>query len=84
MRSLEFIQHDFWHKARGRELSPQVGTRRAYAGIAFTIFSFWTRYFFWEQIFGSLVGALWDGGLWSRILLLLLAAFLAGPVSGAS
>ena len=26
------------------------------------------------------MGALWDGGLWSRILLLLLAAFLAGPV----
>jgi CRP-like cAMP-binding protein/Zn-dependent protease len=82
-RSLEFIQHDFWHKARGRErLTPQEWGLGAYAiaGIAFTIFSFATGYFFWEQIFGSLVFALWDGGLWSRILLLLLAAFLAGPV----
>ena len=82
-RSLEFIQHDFWHKTRARErLTRQEWGLGAYAiaGIAFTIFSFWTGYFFWEQIFGSLVGSLWDHGTGGRILLFLLAAFLAGPV----
>jgi CRP-like cAMP-binding protein/Zn-dependent protease len=82
-RSLEFIQHDLWHKSRARErLTPQEWGLGVYgiAGIAFTIFSFWTGYFFWEQIFGSLVTSLWNGGLGSQILLLLLAAFLAGPV----
>ena len=51
-RSLEFIQHDFWHKTRARErLSPQEWGLGAYAiaGIAFTIFSFWTGYFFWSR-----------------------------------
>lgn len=82
-RSLEFIQHDLWHKTRARErLTPQEWGLGAYAiaGIAFTIFSFWTGYFFWEQIFGSLVASLWDHGTGGRILLFLLAAFLAGPV----
>ena len=86
-RSLEFIQHDFWHKTRARErLSPQEWGLGAYAvaGIAFTIFSFWTRYFFWKQIFGSLVGALWDGGVWSRILLLPSPPSSRGRSCGAS
>jgi CRP-like cAMP-binding protein/Zn-dependent protease len=82
-RSLEFIQHDLWYKTRARErLTPQEWGLGAYgfAGIAFTIFSFWTGYFFWQEIFGDLVTSLWTEGLWSRILLLLLGAFLAGPV----
>ena len=36
--------------------------------------------FFWEAIFGSLVSALWNGGTGSRLLLLLLAAFVTGPL----
>jgi CRP-like cAMP-binding protein len=48
--------------------------------LAFTIFSFWTAYFFWQHIFGGIVGDLWDGGLGSRFLLLLLGLFFAGPV----
>ena len=82
-RSLEFIQHDLWHKTRGREkLTPQEWGLGIYgiAGIAFTIFSFWTAWIFWEAIFGDLVKSLWNGGWGQRILLLLLGAFLAGPV----
>ena len=82
-RSLQFIQHDLWHKARAREkLTPQEWGLGAYgfAGIAFTIFSFYTAYFFWEVIFKELIISLWNGGTGSRILLVLLAAFLAGPI----
>ena len=82
-RSLQFVQHDVWHKVRGRErLTPQEWGLGGYAvaGIAFTIFSFWTAYFFWTAIFGDLVLSLWRGKIGSKILLFLLAAFLAGPV----
>jgi CRP-like cAMP-binding protein/Zn-dependent protease len=82
-RSLEFIQHDLWHKIRTRErLTPQEWGLGGYgfAGIAFTIFSFYTAYFFWEVIAKQLVFGLWEGGLGSKILLLLLGAFLAGPI----
>jgi CRP-like cAMP-binding protein/Zn-dependent protease len=82
-RSLQFIQHDLWHKLRIRErLTPQEWGLAAYgvAGVAFTIFSLWTAFFFWEQIFGNLVTGLWNGGLGSKLLLVLLAMFLAGPV----
>jgi CRP-like cAMP-binding protein/Zn-dependent protease len=82
-RSLQFVQHDLWHKFRERErLTPQEWGLGGYAiaGIAFTIFSFYTAYFFWQVIFGELVERLWEGNLGSRILLFLLAAFLAGPV----
>jgi len=82
-RSLQFIQHDLWHKARAREkLTPQEWGLGAYgvAGIAFTIFSFYTGYFFWEVIFKELITSLWNGGIGSRVLLVLLGAFLAGPI----
>jgi CRP-like cAMP-binding protein/Zn-dependent protease len=82
-RSLQFIQHDLWHKIRARErLSPQEWGLGGYgiAGIAFTIFSFWTGYFFWEVIFEELIGGLWRGGIGSKVLLVLLGAFLAGPI----
>jgi CRP-like cAMP-binding protein/Zn-dependent protease len=82
-RSLEFIQHDLWHKIRTRErLTPQEWGLGGYgfAGIAFTIFSFYTAYFFWEVIAKELVFGLWQGGLGSKILLLLLVTFLAGPI----
>jgi CRP-like cAMP-binding protein/Zn-dependent protease len=81
-RSLQFIQHDLWHKLRGHErLSRQEVALGAYAviGVAFTIFSIYLAIFFWRAIFGSMIVALWRGGTGSRLLLLLLALFLAGP-----
>ena len=82
-RSLEFIQHDLWHRLRERtRLTPQEWGLGIYgvAGIAFTIFSLWVGIIWWQRIFGQLVANLWNGGLGSRILLVLLGAFLAGPV----
>ena len=82
-RSLQFIQHDVWHKIRARErLTPQEWGLGGYgfAGIAFTIFSFYTGYFFWQVIAKNLVFGLWRGGIGSKVLLVLLGAFLAGPI----
>jgi CRP-like cAMP-binding protein/Zn-dependent protease len=82
-RSLQFIHHDLWHKLRTKEkLTPQEWGLGAYgfAGLAFTIFSFITAYIFWKEIFGELILRLWRGGLGSKILLVLLVVFLAGPV----
>jgi CRP-like cAMP-binding protein/Zn-dependent protease len=81
-RSLQFIQHDVWHKLRTRaRFSKQEVGLGAYAivGVLFTIFSVWVAIFFWEAIFGGLVSGLWNGGTGSRLLLVLLALFVAGP-----
>jgi CRP-like cAMP-binding protein/Zn-dependent protease len=82
-RSLQFVQHDLWHKFRERErLTPQEWGLGGYAiaGIAFTIFSFITAFVFWKVIFGELILTLWRGRTGSKILLVLLAVFLTGPV----
>ena len=81
-RSLQFIQHDVWHKLRARDpFSKQEVGLGAYAviGVAFTILSIWVAIFFWKVIFGTLVSALWNGGIGSRLLLLTLALFVTGP-----
>jgi CRP-like cAMP-binding protein/Zn-dependent protease len=81
-RSLAFIQRDLWHKLRTRDrLSPQELGLGLYGviGIAFTVLSLYTAYFFWQEIFGGLISALWNGGIVSRLLLILLGLFLAGP-----
>jgi CRP-like cAMP-binding protein/Zn-dependent protease len=82
-RSLQFVQHDLVHRVRSRErLTPQEWGLAAYgvAGVLFTIFSFYTGFFFWNEIFGELIAGLWRGGTGSRLLLLLLVAVLAGPI----
>jgi CRP-like cAMP-binding protein/Zn-dependent protease len=82
-RSLSFIQHDLWHKLRAWErFTWQEGGLAFYGiiGTIFTIFSFYTAFFFWREIFGGLVISLWDGGLISRILLVIFALALIGPL----
>jgi CRP-like cAMP-binding protein/Zn-dependent protease len=81
-RSLQFVQGDIWHKLRTREsFSKQELGLAAYGtiGIAFTVFSFYTAYFFWQRIFGGIVTSLWAGGLVSRALLVALALAFFGP-----
>ena len=82
-RSLSFLRHDLWHKIRHRERwkKQEVGLA-AYAilGTIFTLFSFYTAYFFWETIFGGLVRRLWRGGLTSKIILVALGLFVLGPL----
>ncbi len=82
-RSLQFIQHDVWHKLRTRAgFSKQEVGLGLYAviGVLFTIFSVWVAVVFWEAIFGGLVSGLWNGGTGSRLLLLALGLFVVGPV----
>jgi len=82
-RSLQFIRYDVWHKLRRRDrfTTQEVGLGLyAVLGVAFTILSFWWSFFLWEEIFGGLIGALWDGGAVGRVLLVALALFVTGPV----
>jgi CRP-like cAMP-binding protein/Zn-dependent protease len=82
-RSLNFVKRDLWHKLAARKrLSLQEGGLALYGlvGTVFTIFSFVAAFFFWRAIFGGLVIALWNGGLVSRILLILLALVFIGPL----
>jgi CRP-like cAMP-binding protein len=51
----------------------------AVIGIAFTIFCLYTSYFFWQRIFGGLIASLWNGGPGSKLLLVLMIVFFAGP-----
>jgi CRP-like cAMP-binding protein/Zn-dependent protease len=81
-RSLEFFQHDLWHKLRIREgFSLQEIGLGLYAaiGVVFTILCLYSAFFFWSLLFGDLLSSLWNGGFGSRVLLVLLIAFFAGP-----
>ncbi|MEX2421560.1 MAG: cyclic nucleotide-binding domain-containing protein [Actinomycetota bacterium] len=82
-RSLQFIRYDLWRKLRSHErITKQEGGLALYGflGVAFTILSLYTAFFFWETVFGGLISELWNGGLSGKVLLLALALFLAGPL----
>jgi CRP-like cAMP-binding protein/Zn-dependent protease len=82
-RSLAFIRHDLWHKLRVHERLSRVEAGLALYGIvglAFAAFSFYTGFFFWREIFGSLIARMWNGGLATRALLVALGLLVAGPV----
>jgi CRP-like cAMP-binding protein/Zn-dependent protease len=82
-RSLTFMRRDLFHKLRTRErFSKRDAGLALYGvlGIAFTIFSLYTAYYYWKTVFGDLVTRLWEQGLATRVLLLILAAFIAGPL----
>jgi CRP-like cAMP-binding protein/Zn-dependent protease len=82
-RSLQFIRHDLWRKIRDREriTKQEVGLALyGFIGVAFTIFSLFTAYIFWETVFGGLISELWDAGLPGRVFLAALILFLAGPI----
>lgn len=81
--SLSFIRHDLWHRIRtGTGLTKQEWGLAVYGvlGVLFTIFSFYTAYFFWKEVFGGLVSRLWNGGAVTRILLVALAVLIGGPI----
>ncbi len=81
--SLQFIRYDLWRKLRARErFSKQEAGLGLYGtlGVAFSIFAFATSFYFWREIFGGLVGKLWNGGVVGRVLLLALMVFVTGPL----
>ncbi len=82
-RSLAFMRHDFVHKivTRDRFNKRDVGLLLyGVLGVLFTIFSLWTAWFYWQTVFGDLVSRLWSEGAVTRLLLIVLAAFIAGPL----
>jgi CRP-like cAMP-binding protein len=86
-RSIAFLEHGLWEKLRRRsKLTVQeVGlTTYATVGVAFAIFAFYTAFFFWREVFGGLVSALWNDGLLTRLLLLALILVVGGPLVRAS
>jgi CRP-like cAMP-binding protein/Zn-dependent protease len=82
-RSLVFMRRDLFHKLRTRDhFSKRDAGLALYGvlGVAFTIFSLYTAYYYWQTVFGDLVSRLWAKGPVTRLLLLVLAAFIAGPL----
>ncbi|HET9250146.1 MAG TPA: cyclic nucleotide-binding domain-containing protein [Actinomycetota bacterium] len=82
-RSLVFMRRDLFHKLRTRERFSRRDVGLALygvLGIAFTVFSLYTAYYYWQTVFGDLVSRLWAEGTATRLLLLVLAAFIAGPL----
>ena len=82
-RSLEFIQHDLWHKLRTQDRFTLQEIGLALYGVVgslFAVFVLVSAFYFWRAQFGGIFQALWAGGPLSRILLILLALFVAGPL----
>jgi CRP-like cAMP-binding protein/Zn-dependent protease len=82
-RSLVFIRRDLFHKLRTREhFNKRDMGLLLYGvlGVLFTIFSLYTAFYYWQTVFGDLVSRLWAEGTVTRLLLLVLAAFIAGPL----
>ncbi|MDP9302717.1 MAG: cyclic nucleotide-binding domain-containing protein, partial [Actinomycetota bacterium] len=82
-RSLAFVQHDLWHKLRARERFTLQEVRLGLygtAGVAFAVFVLYLSFFFWRNLFGGFVSQMWHGGAITRLLLIALLLFIAGPV----
>jgi CRP-like cAMP-binding protein/Zn-dependent protease len=82
-RSLAFIQRDLWHKLATRaHISLQDIGLALYGviGTIYSVFSIWIGLYFWQRLFGGIVGELWRGGIWSQILLVALVLAFVGPV----
>ena len=82
-RSLRFIRFDLWRKIRRLEhvTNQEVGLALyGIIGVVFTVFSLYTSIFFWETIFGGLISSLWEGGVFGKVLLVVLGLFVAGPL----
>ena len=82
-RSLAFVRRDLWVKLarRDRFTFSEVGLGLyGTLGVAFTIFCLWSAWFFWRRTVGGFVTNTWEAGPVGALALLVLAAFLIGPV----
>jgi CRP-like cAMP-binding protein/Zn-dependent protease len=82
-RSLAFMRDDLVRKIRHREHFTKQDVGLALygtLGVAFTVFALYSSYRYWKTLFGPLVARLWDGGTYTRILLIALAVIVIGPV----
>jgi CRP-like cAMP-binding protein len=82
-RSLAFVRRDLWAKLARRDpfTFSEVGLGLyGTLGVAFTIFCLWSAVFFWRRTVGGFVTNTWEAGPAGVFALLVLAAFLVGPV----
>ena len=81
--SLAFVRRDLWRKLRMRaRFTGQDVALTVYGtlGVAFAIFSLFTAFFFWREVFGNFVSDMWHGGALTRYLLLVLGVIVLGPL----
>lgn len=81
--SLKFLRHELWNRIKTRQrLRLQDWALALYGilGTAYAIFSIYLGLFFWKALFGEIVIELWNGGLQTRVLLVVLALVFAGPI----
>jgi CRP-like cAMP-binding protein len=82
-RSVEFLRHDFLHKLRTRERFSRgdVGLLiYGLLGVVGSILLLISGYIFWRILFGGFVVSLWNGGIETRVILIVLGLFLLNPV----
>jgi CRP-like cAMP-binding protein len=82
-RSVQFLRHDFLHKLRTRERFSRVDVGLliyGLLGVVGSILLLISGYIFWKILFGGLVISMWDGGIETRIILILLGLFVLNPV----
>ncbi|HLW18026.1 MAG TPA: cyclic nucleotide-binding domain-containing protein [Actinomycetota bacterium] len=82
-RSLSFLRYDFFRKVKKREPfhSNELGLL-AYGvlGVAASGALLITGALYWKELFGGFVIGLWNGGLVTRLILILLGLFVGGPL----
>jgi putative peptide zinc metalloprotease protein len=82
-KSVEFLRHDFLHKLRTRErFTRQDLGLLVYGllGVVGSILLLISGYIFWRILFGGLVISMWNGGIETRIILILFGLFVLNPV----
>jgi putative peptide zinc metalloprotease protein len=82
-RSIEFVQHDLVHKLRTRERwhAADLGLLLyGVLGLVATVLILFSGFFFWRVVFGGLVTSMWNGGIETRVILLILGLFILNPV----
>jgi CRP-like cAMP-binding protein/Zn-dependent protease len=82
-RSLSFIRNDVFRKLRAREHfhSNEIGLLLyGVFGVLFSFLALYTGGLYWKELFGGFVSAMWHGGIATRLVLLLLALFVGGPL----
>jgi CRP-like cAMP-binding protein len=82
-RSMEFMQHDLLYKLRTRErfTRAEMGLLLyAVFGVIASVLLIFSGYLGWKVLFGNVVSTLWEGGLYTRILLVALALFILNPI----
>ncbi|MEX0983646.1 MAG: cyclic nucleotide-binding domain-containing protein [Actinomycetota bacterium] len=81
-RSISFIKREMWQKLFRHEgfTVQEIGLGLyGVIGIAFTIFTSVLGLVLWREVFGGIVSDLWSKSVGTRILMIVLILFFAGP-----